>query len=330
MKPKIIFDTDIGCDCDDSVALAVALELMNAGECQLLAVTSCTMHEAAGGCIEAILRYYGQPDIPVGSFHAEDGFEKNEWHDVYASTVAMKYENRYRRGEHYENSVKLLRKVLANAEEKVTIVATGAMTSLAKLLMSSPDEYSALSGLELVRRKVDRAVCMGGRFAEEWLEPVVVGTDIVEAEWNIKGDITSAQVLCDRWPVELIFCSYEIGLQIITGQVLQTEGREDNPVRTCYEVWGKSAGGAVGRESWDGATMLYAIRPERGYWDLYPYGRVRVDEAGRTTWQPDEGCRHSFLIEKMPPKDIEVEINDILNRDIERGRMNRAKEEGKQ
>ena len=31
MGKKIIFDTDIGCDCDDAAALAVALELMNAG-----------------------------------------------------------------------------------------------------------------------------------------------------------------------------------------------------------------------------------------------------------------------------------------------------------
>ena len=46
MATKIIFDTDIGCDCDDAAALALALELMNAGECELLAVTHCTMNES--------------------------------------------------------------------------------------------------------------------------------------------------------------------------------------------------------------------------------------------------------------------------------------------
>lgn len=63
MGRKIIFDTDIGGNCDDAAALA--LELMNAGECELLAVTHCTMHESAARCIESILNYYGHPEIPV-------------------------------------------------------------------------------------------------------------------------------------------------------------------------------------------------------------------------------------------------------------------------
>lgn len=320
MGKKIIFDTDIGCDCDDAAALAVALELMNAGECELLAVTSCTMGEAAPGCIEAILGYYGHPEIPVGCFTKEDGLPPSEWHDVYASDTALQYDTRFRRGERYENTVKLLRRVLAGTQEKVTLVATGALTSLAKLLESGPDEYSALSGIELVRQKVETAACMAGRFFEAWPEPIVIGDNyVVNAEWNVKCDIKAAQTVCDLWPAELVFCSYEIGLPMITCGGLQTRGPKGNPVRTCYESWSsKDGGGAVGRESWDGATMLYAIRPEAGYWNLYPYGRLRVDDVGVSSWHEEAGGRQTFLTEKMPYKEVEAIINGILERDIAR------------
>ena len=320
MIPKIIFDTDIGGDCDDAVALAIALELMKTGECELLAVTSCTESEAPGGCIESILRYYGYGNLPIGCFRKDDGYFAPISHDVYATKTAMKYENRFRNGEHYENTVKLLRKIIAETSEPITIVATGAFTSLAKLLESGPDEASDLNGVELVRQKSTKAVCMGGRFTIEWPEPILVGDYVVEAEWNIRGDIPGAQITCEKWPGELILSSYEIGLPIITGQELQVNGPENNPVRTCYEIWHEENGGSPGRETWDGTTMLHAIRPNGGYWNLHEYGRIHVDDIGRTIWSPEEGGLHTFLTDKIPSTDIENEINAILNRDILRSK----------
>ena len=42
MSPEtIIFDTDIGCDCDDAGALALLHRLCDKGEARLLAVTHC-------------------------------------------------------------------------------------------------------------------------------------------------------------------------------------------------------------------------------------------------------------------------------------------------
>lgn len=40
-KVKILFDTDIGCDCDDAGALALLHRLCDRGEAELLAVTHC-------------------------------------------------------------------------------------------------------------------------------------------------------------------------------------------------------------------------------------------------------------------------------------------------
>ena len=317
---NIIFDTDIGGDCDDAAALALALELMNAGECRLLAVTHCTSQENAAGCIKAILDYYGHPEIPVGIFPAGRGLASDVWKDVYATDTMLRHRSSAKPEGCGENTVALLRRILAESPERVTIVVTGPLTSLAELLTGGPDGYSPLSGVELVQQKVDAAICMAGRFFEAWPEPIILKEQyVVEAEWNVKGDITAAQTVCDLWPAKLIFCSYEIGLNMITCGRLQTEGPVGNPVRTCYELWsGRDGGNSVGRESCDPATMLYAIRPGAGYWDLHPYGRLRVDDMGRTFWQEDAVGRHTFLLEGMPHEEVADIIDEILERDISR------------
>ena len=94
---KILFDTDIGCDCDDAGAMAVLHELANQGECSILAVTHCCAGEYNAGCIDAINRYFGRPEIPVGMFHPEDHVV-TQWRDVYARSVARRFPNRFSSG----------------------------------------------------------------------------------------------------------------------------------------------------------------------------------------------------------------------------------------
>jgi len=308
-KAKIIFDTDMGADCDDAAALALTLELMNAGECDLLAVTHCTMCESAGGCIESILNYYGHSEIPVGSFHPEDHLETREWRDVYATEVAMAYDNRFRAGSHYEDSVKLIRRILSSSADRIKLVSTGPLTTFARLLQSEADDISPLSGGELISQKVDWTVCMAGTFPQRW--PESQG----RVEWNILCDVPSARVVCENWPTELVFCSSEIGIPIITCGKIQTEGNPHNPVRTCFEIWHRQDG-KIGRSSWDPATILYAVRPNAEYWELSERGRFTIDGKGLTALEVQPKGKHCFLIEKRPVQEMETLIDEILNRDL--------------
>src|ERR1700744_4956963 len=67
----IIFDTDMSGDIDDVGALAVLNKLTNLGEAKMLAcVTNNGVPEKAiGGCIKAVNTYYGNPDVPIGTYH---------------------------------------------------------------------------------------------------------------------------------------------------------------------------------------------------------------------------------------------------------------------
>ena len=319
-KIKILFDTDIGGDCDDAGAMAVMHELANRRECEILAVTHCCAGPYNAGCIDAINRYFGRPDIPVGVFHPEDNVITH-WRDIYARSVAERFPNRFSGGEKCPGTVEIMRKTLAAAKDgEVTLVVTGALHSMRRLLESAPDQISPLSGAELICRKICRTVIMGGRFHKHWPEPIVLGGGyVVDSEFNIACDIPAAQKVCDQWPGELIFCSYEIGFALHTGVQLQTQANPENPVRVAYEVWGQQSG-EVGRESWDPATMLYAIRPDVGYWKLHEYGRIRTADNGVTTWDKDPSARHTFLVENAPLEEVRRILDELLDADEERWR----------
>src|SRR5439155_14257285 len=63
---RVIFDTDMGNDVDDAVALAVLHALESRGESRLLAVTVTKDEPYAAPYVDIVNTFYGRPDIPIG------------------------------------------------------------------------------------------------------------------------------------------------------------------------------------------------------------------------------------------------------------------------
>lgn len=311
-KVKIIFDTDIGSDCDDAGALALLHRLCDLGEAELLAVTACHSNENVAGCIDAINTYYGRK-VPVGINYDRQQYAGGS---VYDKALCQELPNDYPasslKGEGKpEDSLHLLRRMLAAAEDKsITLVATGPFSSLARLVESKGDEFSPLNGRDLIEEKVLRTVVMGGRFYGTWPMPITLSDGfVVTWEWNIKGDKLAAQKVCELWPGELVFASYELGQYTITmKEYARTAPRED-PVRRAYELHPQ---GRYGRESWDHTAMLYAVRPDAGYYYLHPWGRIRVDDEAVTHWQKDEKGKHTYLIPRVEYDEVRSTIDQLV------------------
>ena len=70
---KLIFDTDIGNDVDDVMALIMIHQLQKRGLCDLLAVTITKDHSQAAAFVDAIDTLYGYPDTPIGVVRDERG-----------------------------------------------------------------------------------------------------------------------------------------------------------------------------------------------------------------------------------------------------------------
>jgi hypothetical protein len=301
----IIYDTDIGEDCDDAGALAVLHALADLGEAEILGIISCVTREGyVAGCIDAINTYYGRPDIPIGVPRAK------VWtSDIYSTYLAKNYPNDLKKNENATPAVSLYRKILASQQDhSVVIVTVGFLRNLAVLMNSSPDEYSPLDGIDLIAKKVRRLVCMAGEFPS--------GTSYGFHEWNLKGGPwncgSSSQRVVKDWPTPIMFSGHEIGYPIMTGSKLFTETPENNPVRKAYELNpGTTEEG--NRHSWDHTAILYAVHGLRNYWEAEEVGHIVVHNEGSNEWRirPDD-YRHSYLVQKMPIPEIKKVIEDLM------------------
>lgn len=292
-KPvKMIFDTDLGNDVDDTMAVSVIHALVNRSECELLAVTVTKDNPFAGPCIDVLNTFYGRGDIPIGT--VRNGVTPDDGKYLRQIVTATdngkpRFPHKLQSGADAPEAVSLLRKTLAAQEDgSVVVLQVGFSTNLVRLLDSQADEFSPLSGPELVRRKVQYLSVMAGAFSPELVERRY-------CEYNVVFDIPSARRLVEEWPTPIVFSGYEIGWAIqYPGQSIQDDYRyvAHHPLAEAYDLY---RGRQNDQPTWDLTNVLHAVRPERGYFDLSPPGRVTVEADGFTRFQPEENGPHRFL-----------------------------------
>src|SRR3984885_12095151 len=146
----VIFDTDMGNDVDDALALAMLHAVASRGEVKLLAITVSKDNPWAAEYVRLVDEYYGRGAIPVGIVH--DG--KTQEDGLYVRQVCELHGRRPDKAA-VSDAVQLLRKPLAaEPDGAVTLIQVGFSTNLARLLESTPDHGSTLNGLTLVKKKV--------------------------------------------------------------------------------------------------------------------------------------------------------------------------------
>lgn len=302
---KIIFDTDLGGDCDDVMALDLLLACEKAGECELVGVTYSADAKNAVPCIHSILRRHGRGGIPIGRAPVDDS--KPVRSDVYATRVAEAFASpgtvSY---DEAADAVALLRGLLA-ANESVTLCVTGFLTNIAALLLSQPDEISPLDGMTLVSEKVSEIAVMGCRFSHQNGIYADHGTT-ADPEWNIVCDIGAAQKVFGMCPVPLVICPFEVGYHMITGAGMVKRGGENDPDSLSYIVHGS----INGRDSWDPATALYAVRGSFPYFTKTP-GNCMIKDDGTSYFTECGDGRHICLECALPQTHIACEIDRIVS-----------------
>ena len=287
----LIFDTDIGNDIDDALALGLIHALQSQDECKLLAVTVTKDNRYAGPMVDVLNTFYGRGDIPIGVVRG--GFTPDDGNYIRAIATAEdqgkpRYPHKLLDGRNAPEATGLLRRVLAaQPDSSVVIVQIGFSTNMARLLDSKPDAVSPLDGMVLVR-KVRLLSAMAGKFTP---------TSGVERfqEYNVVTDVKSAQRVFQSWPTPIVFSGYEIGKAILypARSIEQDYGYvPHHPLAEGYRLFGKMP---YDRPTWDLTSVLYAVRPEAGYFGLSSPGRVTVDSDGVTRFQPEPGGLHHYL-----------------------------------
>jgi len=309
----IILDTDITGDVDDVLALAMLHNLTDRGACELKAVTISKEHRLAAPFVDAVNTFYGRPILPIGvsanAPHRDSKYlhlaeKKNgqgEW--LYPRDLAKP-----------ENAVSLLRRTLSQADDSsVAIVQVGLAVNIADLLDSKADRVSALTGKELIRKKVHHLSVMAGAF-----ETIRGNNHFLEA--NVRNHVPSMQKLAREWPAEVpvIWSGFEIGIAAAFPRESIARDFEYLPHHIVKEAYLLHSGPNHDRPTWDLTSVLYSVFPDRGYFGLSFPGRVSIADDGHmrfdsaATWRGDSKAvdraapdrkRDRFL--KMTPSQAE-------------------------
>jgi len=298
--PPVIFDTDMGNDIDDALALAMLHSLESRGECRLIGVTLTNPAANAVPFVRIINRFYGRPDIPVGASAATRTSGAD--HKYLDATVnAAPAEWRTAAAAKKETSaIPMLRRLLAQSPEKVVLIQVGFSENLAGLLDTRADEFSPLDGMALIREKVKVLSIMAGDFVSD------------RPEYNVKINVPVARQLFTRWPGEMVISGFEIGSQLLfPAKSIDKDFAyvKWHPVVEAYYAYMKMP---YNRQTWDLTSVLVAVRPDGGYFDFSPAGAIQVDDAGRTKFAPVASGQRRYLVLKPEQKARALEALVLL------------------
>ena len=300
-KPvKIIFDTDMGPDFDDVGAITILHSLSAKGECEILATIASDGYPYIAPTLEVFNRYFGKADIPIGV--PGDGAPSfscsNHWND----SLVVKYLPKLKTDKDYPSATQVYRKVLAaQPDGSVVIVTVGFLSNLEALLKSGSDQYSPLSGKELVTKKVKKWVAMAGGFPEG-------------NEFNINQHTTASVDVINNWPTPILFSGFEIGVKIMTGNKVATQGTKGSPVQWAYKYCLSNYENrqSENRNSWDHTAVLCAVRNPETYFYVIGNGTFVCNPDGSNSWNADKNSNHSFLVHKYPYQKIAHILDDLM------------------
>ena len=275
---EVIFDTDWWTDVDDACAIRTLLRAEREGKVRVAGICLSALRETSVASLSSFLSYEGRQGMFLGADkEAADYTGTPSYHQLLVDACPQREAST---PDDVADAVDFYRKILSQAPGQVDIITVGFLNSLSRLLQSGPDEWSPLSGEELVRRKVRHLWAMAGKYPEG-------------SEYNFAKQERSRRagaLVCDRWPTEITFLGHEIGTQVRVGGGLPEED-------LLHHVLA-AHGSASGRYAWDPMLTWLACLDnveEAGFNAVS--GRVSVDpETGANRFDPAvAGAPHRYV-----------------------------------
>lgn len=294
-KLGILFDTDLGSDIDDVFALQMVLNYANQEKYDLLGVVISKDFPRVIDYVDGYCRLNGFENIPLGyAYNGSDlGFNRECGKYVCATLDTVIDGKRLlpvKRtiADSIPEGYKMMRKALASrADSSVVIITVGFATNLSRLLSSQPDEFSELTGMELIQKKVKSLSIMSGTYNDDTFN---------NPEWNVLQDLKAAQNVYKNWPTEIIASGSEVGVRILyphQSVLNDFPGGEKHPLCVSYQSYEKMP---YDRPCWDLISVLYAIEPGNSHLNISPNGQITIDEKGYSRFNPSQEGKHHFLI----------------------------------
>jgi inosine-uridine nucleoside N-ribohydrolase len=289
-KINVIFETDIGNDIDDALALDMLYKYHEEGRINFMAVMLNKCAPAPAEYMDIMNTWYGYPDMPVGI--VRNGAD-DDWGKYAQKVVDLKNEDgtpMFKRSkgnyENYPDAHILYRKLLADLPDQSVIIPTvGFSTNLARLLDTPADQYSPLTGKELVARKVKLLVAMAGH-----------AKDSTYAEYNVIKDIPAAKKTLEEWPTPIVISPFEVGRVIkYPGASIQNDFTwvtDKHPMVESYKAFDTMP---YDRSTWDLTAVLYAVEGDAMF-TMSEKCDIKVTSRGTTHFTPNENGNVIYMM----------------------------------
>jgi len=260
---KVIIDTDIGDDIDDSFAVALALR---SPELQILGITTTFGDtETRAKLLDRFLAEAGRPEIPVAAgvpTPPKGTFTQRR----YAEN------NRFAKPAHPDAVTFLLDQIRRNPGQ-VTLLAIGPLMNVGAAIDKDPATF----------RKLKRVVIMGGSIKRGYGDLGFGPPQPPQPEWNILNDIPSAQKLFAAGvPLYVMpLDATQLKLDEVKRAFLFSQGTPlTDALALLYHQWGQET-----PTLFDPMTITFLVNP-----NLCPVQpmHIRVDDKGFT--RPDAGA----------------------------------------
>ena len=279
MKEKIILDTDIGNDIDDTVCLAY---LLRHEKCDLLGITTVTGEPVERAKLtSALLKAEGRDDIPVypGVENPLLTVQKQPVPHQKRFLPGFPHETDFPKGE----AIEFMRRTIRANPGEVTLLGIGPLTNIGLLFAVDPEIPLLLKQL----------VIMCGTFTYRYKGAPCL------SEWNARCDPYATAIVYNA-PVKNIM---SIGLDVTSHVILDkdevTRRFDSDILKTVYAFSGIKEGTRQEIVFHDplAAAMIFEkdiCKFERGKVEI-EYRSERLE--GLTYWTPDETGNNEIAIE---------------------------------
>lgn len=296
-KKPVILGTDWHGDCDDAAAIRILAWAHANKKIDLRGIFIDSAIECSVSSMLTFMEHEGISDVPLAIDHTATDYtmEKAKYQWQLAEGRDIKSEQ-----EACENSLRMCRRILAQSEQRVDIIEIGFPQVLGQLLESKPDEFSPLSGVELVASKVGRFWIMGGN----WQDLNFRECNFTRAPKATLG----ADKLLRMSPVEVVLLGFEVGHTVICGKKLK-----QYPEDMLFQIF-SNYNTPDGRCSWDPLTAYLCCVGDAelcGYTQVR--GRASIDtQTGYTSFVEDKEGLHFYVVKILADEEYGEYLDEIL------------------
>ena len=280
----------MGRGIDDALALALLYGFAGKDEARIAAISVSTPNLNAAAYCDIVGRFYAsatgptaqfQRGLPIGLANGKPAPDTPMITGPLSKRNAegkLVYSTQIRELNDTAEVAPLIRNALtAQYDQNAIVIMTGPATNLVKALELHDTK-------ELIARKVKLAVFATGAYPDG------------PADFNVQTDVAAAKKLFAEWPTPIVAAGNEIGDALPFPASSIEKDFAWAPNHPVVDAWRASETMPRDAPSTAMSAVLYAVRPQEGYFKMSEPGTISVLEDGRCRFRATAAGKHRYLI----------------------------------